>query len=258
MTMKRITVVAAVIALLMIQSASHADNSYYRVLAAKPNATFEDAVRVFFELTLDVDAGALTFKEQAKALADMGVIRREWMKDPRMLLTRGRTAYMLCEACRIWGGLTMWVWGNSERYAYRECVYNDVWTGGNQRNLMTGGELMGVLKWAADYLEVNPGKKVQPAGLALATAEAARTRRKPIPKGPTTPTKRPAPTADETSTGTAGETGKTPAEIKAGADSGVTVTETATGRWRVGSGNGCPYPSNRRPCGGAHAAYSRH
>ncbi len=130
-----------------------ADNAYYRMLAAKPNATFEDAVRVFHELvTGQPVAEDATFESLAAALVERKIIRSDWT-DANAKLTRGRAAYMICRACDIKGGLTMRIFGPSERYCFRECVYLGVWPGGNQRDLMTGGELMGVLKWTADYIE---------------------------------------------------------------------------------------------------------
>ena len=62
----------------------------------------------------------------------------------------------------------------SERYAFRECVYIGVWSGGNKRDRVTGGELLGLLKWAADYIEEHPGKKVRPRGSATRQAAPVR------------------------------------------------------------------------------------
>jgi LysM repeat protein len=137
-------------------------NQFYRVLAAKPNATFEDAVRAFYELSAQAPPSG-AFDQLARALADRKIIREEWISSPQDKLTRGRVAYMLCRSCSIRGGVTMTVFGPSERYAFRECVYLGVWPGGNQRDYVTGGELMGVLKWAADYVEERQKKKPQTA-----------------------------------------------------------------------------------------------
>lgn len=182
--MKRFSAAAIVLAFLLTPAALEANNSFYRILAAKPNATFEDAVQAFFNLavgTQQQQAGTASFDDQARALIDMKIIRKKWTRKPKARLTRGRVAHMICRTCGIRGGLTMTIFGASERYAYRECVYKGVWSGGNQRARVTGGELLGLLKWAADYIEEHPGKKVKPRGSAGATQKT-----KPQPKVKTT------------------------------------------------------------------------
>jgi len=157
---------AVVVAIVLTQSAVQADNAFYRVVAAKPNATFEDAVRAFLELAVDTDAAKIPYEKQFDVLTDMKVVRRGWVGEAQEKLTRGRVAYMICRTCGIKGGLSMAVLGTTERYAFRECVFLGIWEGGTQRDYMTGGELVGVLKWAADYLDLHPEKKVRPSSSA--------------------------------------------------------------------------------------------
>jgi len=172
--MKRITAAVALVTLLLMATVLQGDNAFYRVLAAKPNATFKDAVRGFLELCTGKDPGEAAFEKQAVALTDMKVIKGKWAKNPEAKLTRGRAAYMICRACGIRGGVTMTITGTTERYAYRECVFLGVWReGGTQRDYMTGSELMGVLKWAADYMDEHPDKKVKASESAASlTSEA--------------------------------------------------------------------------------------
>jgi hypothetical protein len=155
--MRRIAAVILTVLVAFAAAASaSADNAFYRVLAVKPNATFEDAVRAFYELvTGQAAAEDATFQTLAEALVERKIIRSDWTSDANVKLTRGRAAYMICRVCDIKGGVTMRVFGPSERYCFRECVFLGVWPGGNQRDLMTGGELMGVLAWAADYTKGN-------------------------------------------------------------------------------------------------------
>ncbi|HUW56599.1 MAG TPA: hypothetical protein VMZ92_08180 [Planctomycetota bacterium] len=175
--MKRLTAAALVTVLLLAPVTASADNAFYRILAAKPNASFEDAVRAFFNLALDTEAGQRSFDEQAQALIDMKVIRKKWTRNPKAPLTRGRAAYMICRTCGIRGGITMTLLGTSERYAFRECRYLEAWADGNQADRMTGGEVLGILKWAADYIEEHPKGKVKPRGSAASLQQAA-----PAPK----------------------------------------------------------------------------
>lgn len=180
--MKRLTAVT-VLTLLLAGSVLEGDNSFYRVLASKPNATFEDAVRAFLDLGAGTDVGSMSFDKQAAELADAKIIRKSWAKRPEERLTRGRTAYLVCRVCRIKGGITMRILGPSERYAFRECIFLGVWRGGNQRDYVTGGELMGVLKWAADYLDEHP-KKMTKLQSAFSLAPAGKTGTAPRPFGP--------------------------------------------------------------------------
>ena len=56
----------------------------------------------------------------------------------------------------------MRLFGPSERYAFRECVYLGIWERATQRDIMSGGELVGILKWATDHDEEHPGRKPAP------------------------------------------------------------------------------------------------
>ena len=172
--MKRLSAAVIITALLLTSAMLNADNTFYRILAAKPNASFEDAVHAFYNLALNTEAGKKSFEEQARALIDMKIIREKWTRNPNARLRRGHVAYMICRTCGIRGGITMTLLGPSERYAFRECRHLGVWDGGNQRDYLTGGELLGLLKWAADYIEEHPGKKVRPRGSATRQAAPVR------------------------------------------------------------------------------------
>jgi LysM repeat protein len=169
---RRLVPIAAVV-LLLLASAAKADNSFYRVLAAKPNAELTDAVRGFYELIAGRDAGATTFDQQAAVLIERKVMPAAWLKSPKAKFTRGRAAYMICGACHIKGGVTMRVFGLSERYAFRECVFLGIWERGTQHDLLTGGELLGLLKWAADYNEARAPKTPEQAPTETTSPEPA-------------------------------------------------------------------------------------
>jgi len=151
--MKRLCGVVGLAGVLLMVPALEADNAFYRDLAARRTATFEDAVRGFFELVVGASADDVPFDKQAQALVDMNVIGSKWAADPKAKLTRGRAAYMICTACGVRGGVTMRVFGPSERYAVRECVFMGVWEDANPRDDLSGSELMGLLKWCIDYLD---------------------------------------------------------------------------------------------------------
>ncbi len=59
----------------------------------------------------------------------------------------------VCKALGIRGGLTMRIFGISERYGFRECTYLGLVPGGSQWDKVSGSELVGILAHAADYRE---------------------------------------------------------------------------------------------------------
>ena len=137
-----------------------ADNAFFRVLAAKPNATMEDAVKALYMLKLGESAlGEMTFAEICDILTQKQLIKKDYAKDPKRLVNRGQIAYMICKALEIKGGLTMRIFGVSERYGYRECVYLGLLPVGSQWDKVSGSELLGILAQAADYQEAHKRKE---------------------------------------------------------------------------------------------------
>ena len=169
---RRVLWLVAATVTVLVASTARADNAFYRVLAARPNATVADAVRGFYELTVG-PADDVAFEKQTRTLCDMKIIPAAWSGIPQAKLTRGKAAYMICTTCGIKGGVTMRIFGPSERYAFRECVFLGVWDRGSARDYLTGSELLGLIKWSADYLETHPGKGHRPAAAPAAPAAAA-------------------------------------------------------------------------------------
>jgi len=138
-----------------IRTGLHADNAFFRVLAAKPNATMEDAVTAIYMLKVEESpAEKMTFATMCDILRQRKLIKTKYAKDPARLVNRGQMAYMICRAIGIKGGLTMRVFGVSERYGYRECVYLKLIPGdGTQADRISGSELLGILAQALEYQE---------------------------------------------------------------------------------------------------------
>ena len=137
-----------------IRTELHADNAFFRVLAAKPNATMEDAVKAVYMLKVEESpAEKMTFTEICDILLQKRLIRASYAKDPSRLVNRGQMAYMICRALGIKGGLTMRIFGVSERYGYRECVYLGLLPAGTRVDRISGSEMLGILAQAVDYQE---------------------------------------------------------------------------------------------------------
>jgi hypothetical protein len=68
-------------------------------------------------------------------------------------LSRGVFARMLINALDIKGGLTLRVFGPSERYAHRELVYENIMVSGDPGEYMSGRELVYSFIQAVDYID---------------------------------------------------------------------------------------------------------
>jgi len=137
-----------------IRLGAHADNAFFRVLAAKPNASMEDAVKALYMLKVgESGVEKMTFTEICDIMKQKGLIKASYGKDPKQLVNRGQVSYMLCKVLGIKGGLTMRIFGVSERYGFRECVYLGLMPVGSQWDKVSGSELMGILAQAAEYQE---------------------------------------------------------------------------------------------------------
>jgi len=128
-----------------------ADNSFFRVLASKPNATFEDACRcmaMLVEMPVPED-----FSELKAQLAEKSIIPRKWLeeKTAEERLTRGVMAYMVCTSLDIKGGLVMHLLGPTPRYALRECIFLKLVARSAETKLVTGAELLAVLGRVEKY-----------------------------------------------------------------------------------------------------------
>ncbi len=147
-------VVVSVLLLWGIGSSAHAEVSFFRMLAAKPNATMEDAIKAVYMLNVGESASEkMTFAEIRDIMLQKKLIKKSHAKDPDRLANRGQVAYMVCKALGIRGGLTMRIFGISERYGFRECTYLGLIPGGSQWDKVSGSELVGILAHAADYRE---------------------------------------------------------------------------------------------------------
>jgi hypothetical protein len=143
------------------------DAEFFMALAYKQVAMMDDGyqavallVRGEFDLT---DATAAR-----NYLVERKIARRDWPVAADSPLTRGRLAYMVCQALGIKGGVTMRLFGPSQRYCLAECQYLELTVGGATYEHVSGGELVSVIDRADQYKE----SKVS-SGEAEAAAPAA-------------------------------------------------------------------------------------
>ncbi len=116
----------------------------------QPFVTAEAAYRAVYIL-----AKAQAFDGEYDALA--GALRSEklvpgrWHHAPEQYLDRAAIGFMICRACQIRSGVN-WNLTGLGRYAWRELQYHDIAQGGSEYGLMSGGEFVGILSRADDYL----------------------------------------------------------------------------------------------------------
>ena len=67
-------------------------------------------------------------------------------------LRKGLFAYMLYSALDVKGGITLSLFGVSERYALKELVYQGILSSGNVKDILSGDELVTTTMRAADFI----------------------------------------------------------------------------------------------------------
>lgn len=72
--------------------------------------------------------------------------------DPMQPLRKGLFAYMFCNALEIKGGLSIRLFGMSERYALMELAYEGIMASGNVNDIVSGDELVSVLMQSVNYM----------------------------------------------------------------------------------------------------------
>jgi hypothetical protein len=128
--------------------------AYYRHLMTREIATFQDGCWIISTLIRGKEE-LRSFKEIRASLMNKGIIPSDWMYTAQTPLTKGKIAYMLCKALGIKGGLTMRIFGVSERYALRECIWLGLISTGHKNKYVTGPELVAILGRASRYIEQN-------------------------------------------------------------------------------------------------------
>lgn len=130
-----------------------------RYISDQPFVTAEPAYRAIYALwkgeAFDGDFDALTTKMRTEKL-----IGKDWDYEPNRYLERGTIAFMVCRACRIKGGIN-WALTGLGRYAWRELQFKGIAGDGSEYGLMSGGEFVGMLLRAEDYLQRTGARDMQ-------------------------------------------------------------------------------------------------
>ncbi|MBF0252747.1 MAG: hypothetical protein HQL29_02930 [Candidatus Omnitrophica bacterium] len=129
---------------------------YFENLINRRTTQIYDGLNILATL-LGLNKGAGTQEEILVRFKEKGIIDQDaefsdWLNEP---LRKGEAAVFVSRALNIKGGIMMRILPDSERYALRELVYENIMIDGNIRDILTGRELVYVFMQAADYIEKN-------------------------------------------------------------------------------------------------------
>ena len=171
-------VVGTLVVLALACAAVSAENAeFFRQMREKDESTtLLDGYRVALAL-LEQSYADVGFEEARSKLLEADVIRTKWEPDPKEKLTRGKMAYMLVKILKIKGGVTMRLFGPSERYALKELEFMELMDGGMTGRSVSGRELVAILARADDYMQEQKAKDAKVNVRDVDTPKAAPTRK---------------------------------------------------------------------------------
>jgi hypothetical protein len=133
--------------------AGSGQNVYFTRLLSEDVAVLSDAYKTLVIL-MGLDDQFSDTDSQLTFLREKGIVPKSLginsdYNDP---LNKGVTAYMFAKAMDIKGGVTLRLFGFSQRYALKELVYQGIMVPGNVQDVVSGQELILTLMRAADYM----------------------------------------------------------------------------------------------------------
>jgi len=117
---------------------------FFDRVSGQKTVSENDAMRAMLLLLEDKDT-AKTFQQRVGALMARKIVGPRWDYDAQRPLTKGKLAYMICQACNIKGGITLRLTGPSQRYCLRELQYRGLITPSIITTEVTGMEFVAVL-----------------------------------------------------------------------------------------------------------------
>lgn len=92
-----------------------------------------------------------SFETARDALRQAGILPEDWNYAADSPVTKSMLAYLVCKTLGIKGGVTMRLFGITERYALRECIHLGLIGEGPPTRYIPGRELLGVLRRSQEY-----------------------------------------------------------------------------------------------------------
>lgn len=128
-------------------------NTYFSQLFTKETADLADAYKALVIL-MGAEGRYPDTASQFAFLKEEGIIPKSVLikADDHAPLRKGAAAYMFAKMMGIKGGITIKIFGLSERYAFKELVYQEIMRPGNVHDVMSGPELILTITRAADAM----------------------------------------------------------------------------------------------------------
>lgn len=135
---------------------------FWHTLATRPVTSNDEAFHGLL-LYLDQRDDAPDYTGRVGVLQERGLLPMKFNRPADEAVTRGTLAVALVRAMDIKGGLTMRVFGPSQRYATRELMAMNLYPLSSPHQTFSGSEFIGVIGRMEDYHRVNPARS--PAAL---------------------------------------------------------------------------------------------
>ncbi len=129
------------------------DADFFMNLAYKDVASLGDGYRAVALLQKPGSTEVMPTAQARDLLVERNAVPRSWDAGGEKPLTKGELAYMICQSLEIKGGVTMRVFGPSQRYCLFEAAYQELMLGGATDQYVTGGELVSTIDRADRYLQ---------------------------------------------------------------------------------------------------------
>ena len=119
-----------------------------------------DAMRGVLMLVSGKDEAA-AFGDRVARLREMKVVDASWDFAAERPITRGKLAYMLCQALHVQGGVILTLTGPSQRYCVRELAYQGILASDIMTTQISGGEFVAVLGRADAFKKTGEVPEIQ-------------------------------------------------------------------------------------------------
>ncbi|MCK5504751.1 MAG: hypothetical protein KAJ10_06290 [Thermodesulfovibrionia bacterium] len=141
---------------------SFVDRIYFAELMTRKISYRYDASKIFV-LLMGVENQYIDMDSQIIFLKEKNFLPKKFEADfsPREPLRKGLFAYMLYKALDVKGGITLSLFGVSERYALKELVYQGILASGNENDILTGEELVSTTMRAAEFISKKNLSKIE-------------------------------------------------------------------------------------------------
>lgn len=133
-------------------------NEPYRITISKKKVvTMEDGCRAVLAVAKADDLkGHFSeddYKSMVEQLKSMAIMPVNWNMTADTPITKSKVAIMLVRTLGIKGGAVARIVGMNERYAYQECRFLDLISGGGQNRYFDGIELIAIVHRATFFKE---------------------------------------------------------------------------------------------------------